>query len=63
MSYPAYSMFRLVLSVLIFITIYRILSKTKTGLIIKASLNPNIVAALGHNVPECLVMFLDLDAV
>ena len=53
MSYPAYSMFRLVLSVLIFIAIYRILSKTKTGLIIKASLtNPNMVAALGHNVPR-----------
>ena len=33
--------------------IYRILAKTKTGLIIKASLtNPNMVAALGHNVPK-----------
>ena len=53
MSYPAYSMFRLVLSVLIFLAIYRILSKTKTGLIIKASLTkPEMVAALGHNVPR-----------
>ncbi len=53
MAYPAYSMFRLVLSVLIFIAIYRILAKTKTGLIIKASLtNPDMVAALGHNVPR-----------
>ena len=53
MSYPAYSMFRLVLSVLIFLAIYRILSKTKTGLIIEASLtNPEMVAALGHNVPR-----------
>ena len=53
MDYPAYSIFRLVLSILIFLAIYRVLSKTKTGLIIKASLtNPEIVAALGHNVPR-----------
>ena len=53
MAYPAYSMFRLVLSVLIFLAIYRILAKTKTGLIIKASLtNPEMVSALGHNVPR-----------
>lgn len=53
MSYPAYSLFRLVLSVLIFIAIYRILAKTKTGLIIKASLSkPEMVSALGHNVPR-----------
>ena len=53
MSYPAYSMFRLVLSLLIFLAIYRILAKTKTGLIIKASLtHPNMVSALGHNVPK-----------
>ena len=53
MSYPAYSMFRLALSVLIFLAIYRVLAKTKTGLIIKASLTkPEMVAALGHNVPR-----------
>ena len=53
LSYPAYSLFRLVLSILIFVAIYRVLAKTKTGLIIKASLtNPNMVAALGHNVPK-----------
>ena len=53
MSYPAYDMFRLVLSILIFVAIYRVLSKTKTGLIIKASLtNPEMVSALGHNVPK-----------
>ena len=53
MSYPAYSIFRLTLSVVIFLAIYKILSKTKTGLVIKASLtNPEMVAALGHNVPR-----------
>ena len=53
MSYPAYSIFRLVLSLLIFLAIYQVLSKTKTGLIIKASLtNPQMVSALGHNVPR-----------
>ena len=53
MSYPAYSIFRLLLSVLIFIAIYRILASTKTGLIIKASLTkPEMVSALGHNVPK-----------
>ena len=52
-SYPAYSIFRLLLSVLIFIMLYRILTKTKTGLIIKASLShPNMVSALGHDVPK-----------
>ena len=53
MSYPAYSMFRLFLSVAIFLSLYQILAKTKTGLIIKASLtHPNMVSALGHNVPK-----------
>ncbi len=53
MSYPAYSLFRLLLSVLIFVAIYRVLAKTKTGLIIKASLtNSEMVSALGHNVPR-----------
>mgnify|MGYP005679867735 CR=1 FL=1 len=53
MSYPAYSMFRLFLSVAIFIALYQILAKTKTGLIIKASLtHPDMVSALGHNVPQ-----------
>ena len=53
MSYPAYSLFRLALSVLIFVAIYKVLAKTKTGLIIKASLTkPEMVAALGHNVPR-----------
>jgi|TARA_X000000950_G_scaffold47680_1_gene55247 branched-chain amino acid transport system permease protein len=53
MSYPAYSMFRLFLSVAIFIALYQILAKTKTGLIIKASLtHPDMVSALGHNVPK-----------
>ena len=53
MSYPAYSMFRLFLSVAIFIALYQILARTKTGLIIKASLtHPDMVSALGHNVPK-----------
>ena len=53
MSYPAYSMIRLFLSVAIFIALYQILAKTKTGLIIKASLtHPDMVSALGHNVPK-----------
>ncbi len=53
MSYPAYSIFRLVLSVFIFVALYKILTKTKIGLIIKASLSyPDMVSALGHNVPK-----------
>ncbi len=52
-SYPAYSIFRLFLSLVIFIVLYKILTKTKTGLIIKASLSyPEMVSALGHNVPK-----------
>ncbi len=53
MSYPAYSMFRLFISIAMFVAIYQILAKTRTGLIIKAALtHPNMVSCLGHNVPK-----------
>ena len=56
LSYPAYSLFRLVLSLLIFIAIYRVLAKTKTGLIIKASLtNPNMVSLKINNNNETTI--------
>ncbi len=57
MSYPAYSMFRLFLSVLVFISLFTILTKTRYGLIIKAALShPEMVSALGHNVPKVFML-------
>ena len=53
MSYPAYSLFRLFISIAMFVAIYQILAKTRFGLIIKAALlHPEMVSSLGHNVPK-----------
>ena len=52
MSYPAYQMFTLAVSVGIFLGLFFVLTKTRAGLIIKAALtHPEIVSSLGHNVP------------
>jgi branched-chain amino acid transport system permease protein len=52
-SYPAFRVFVLVVAIGMFIGLYLLLKKTRAGLIIQASLSrPDIVAALGHNVPR-----------
>lgn len=52
-TYPAFRMFMLLISVAIFIVLLLILTRSRVGLIIQASLtHPNMVAALGHNVPR-----------
>ncbi len=57
MSYPAYSIFRLALSVLVFLALFTMLTKTRAGLIIKAALTyPEMVSALGHNVPKVFML-------
>jgi branched-chain amino acid transport system permease protein len=44
--------FVLVVAMLMFVALYLLLKRTRAGLIIQASLSrPDIVAALGHNVP------------
>ncbi len=61
MSYPAYQMFTLAVSVAIFVGLFFVLTKTRAGLIIKAALtHPEIVSSLGHNVPKVFMMVFGL---
>jgi len=56
-GFPAFRIFMLVVSVSVFISLLLLLSKTRVGLIVKASLtHPNTVAMLGHNVPFVFMM-------
>ncbi len=61
MSYPAYQMFTLAVSIGIFVGLFFVLTKTRAGLIIKAALtHPEIVSSLGHNVPRVFMMVFGL---
>src|SRR5690242_7646681 len=56
-SFPAYKAFMLVISVAIFAFIFVILTRTRAGLIIQASLtHPQMVAMPGHNVPRVFMI-------
>src|SRR5216117_2538356 len=56
-SFPAYKAFMLVVAVAIFAFIFVILTRTRAGLIIQASLtHPGVVAMLGHNVPRVFMV-------
>jgi branched-chain amino acid transport system permease protein len=56
-TYPAYRMFMLVVAIVMFVFLIVVLTKTRVGLIIQASLtHPNTVAMLGHNVPRVFMM-------
>src|SRR5215475_9402829 len=49
-NYPAYKLFMLLISVGIFLVLFIVLTRTRVGLIVQASLtHPNMVAMLGHN--------------
>ncbi|MEZ5660081.1 MAG: branched-chain amino acid ABC transporter permease [Burkholderiaceae bacterium] len=51
-EFPAYKAFMLAVSVLIFIGLMLVLTRSRVGLIIQAAItHPNMVAMLGHNVP------------
>lgn len=51
-NFPAYRAFMLLISALMFVGIWLVLTRTRIGLIIQASLtHPEMVGALGHNVP------------
>jgi branched-chain amino acid transport system permease protein len=51
-TYPAFRMFMLLMSVAVFLGLLLVLTRTRVGLIIQAALShPNMVGALGHNVP------------
>jgi branched-chain amino acid transport system permease protein len=52
-QFHAYRAFMLLVSVLMFAAIWLMLTRTRIGLVIQASLtNPDMVGALGHNVPR-----------
>jgi branched-chain amino acid transport system permease protein len=56
-NYPAYKMFMLLTAVGIFLVLLLVLTRTRVGLIIQASLtHPNMVAMLGHNVPRVFML-------
>lgn len=52
-NFPAYRGFMLLISALMFFAIWLMLTRTRVGLVIQASLgHPEMVGALGHNVPR-----------
>ena len=56
-TYPAYRLFMLLISAAIFIVLLAVLTRTRVGLVIQASLtHPSMVAMLGHNVPKVFMM-------
>jgi branched-chain amino acid transport system permease protein len=60
-NYPAYKTFMLLFSIAIFVGLILMLTKTRTGLIIQASLtHPHMVAMLGHNVPRVFMLVFGL---
>ena len=56
-AYPAYNIFMMVVSVLIFALLYLLLKKTRIGIIIQAALsNRDMVGMLGHNIPRIFAL-------
>ena len=62
-TYPAYRMFMLVTAIAMFVFLLAILTRTRVGLIIQASLtHPNMVAMLGHDVPKIFMLVFGVGA-
>jgi branched-chain amino acid transport system permease protein len=56
-NFPAYRAFMLLISALMFGGIWLVLTRTRIGLIVQASLShPDMVSALGHNVPRVFTL-------
>jgi branched-chain amino acid transport system permease protein len=56
-SYPAYRVFMMAVSVAMLVALFLVLTRTRIGLIIQASLShPDMVEALGHNVPRVFML-------
>jgi branched-chain amino acid transport system permease protein len=56
-SYPAYRVFMMAISIAMLIALYLGLTRTRVGLVIQASLtHPEMVEALGHNVPRVFML-------
>ena len=56
-SYPAYRVFMMGVSIGMLVALYLVLTRTRIGMIIQASLShPDMVEALGHNVPRVFML-------
>ncbi len=56
-AFPAYRGFMMLVAVVMLVSIYLLLKRTRIGLVIQASLtHPEAVEALGHNVPRVFMM-------
>ena len=52
-NFPAYRGFMMLISIGMFVALFTVLTRTRIGMIVQASLtHPNIAATLGHNVPR-----------
>ena len=61
MGYQAYAIFTLIVSLIIFLALFSVLTQTRAGLIIQAALtHPEIVSSLGHNVPRVFMAVFGL---
>ena len=57
LGYSAYRVFMVLMSIGIMVALYWLISRTRVGLIIQAALtHPNMVGALGHNVPRVFML-------
>ena len=60
-NYPAYKLFMLLISAVIFVALFVILTRTRVGLVVQAALtHPQMVAHLGHNVPSVFMSVFEL---
>lgn len=56
-DYPAYKIFMMGISVAMFVALWLVLTRTRIGLVIQASLtHPEMVGALGHDVPRIFML-------
>ncbi len=56
-TFPAYKGFMMLISVGMLLALYALVTRTRTGLVIRAALSrPDMVEALGHNVPRIFML-------
>ncbi len=56
-TFPTYRGFMMLIAVLMLVSIYLVLTRTRIGLVIQAALtHPDMVEALGHNVPRVFML-------
>ncbi len=62
-DFPAYRGFMIFISVFMLVLLYLVLTRTRIGLIIQAALtHPDMVGALGHNVPRVFMLVFGVGA-